>query len=108
SDLHPAPPPSGGASGERRSQYWNVDVSGAPLDPRSSNFISFIAQSNERLHADLGPEVSPGSTEIYGFPYLVVNGSQPKRKVRFEYPNESDGVDHSTRESHPFYPIPTV
>ena len=81
-------------------------MSGAPLDPRSSNFISFIAQSNERLHADLGPEVSPGSTEIYGLPYLVVNGSQPKWKVRFEYPNESDGVDHSTRESYPFYPIP--
>jgi hypothetical protein len=84
-----------------------VDVSGAPIDPRSSAFIDFInAYSVPWVHPDLGGEVWPGSVEVFGMPYLVVDGSQPKQKVRFEYANESDGVDHTTMESYPFYPIP--
>jgi hypothetical protein len=43
---------------------------------------------------------------IYGFPYAVVDGSQPKLPVKFKYWQESDGVKHPTRKALPFYPIP--
>jgi hypothetical protein len=39
-------------------------------------------------------------------PYAIVDGSQPKQAVTFQYWNESDGVDYSTRQGIPFYPIP--
>jgi hypothetical protein len=50
--------------------------------------------------------VSPGSVAIYGLPYIVVPGSQARRAVSFLYADESDGVDHATGQSYPFYPIP--
>ena len=40
----------------------------------SASFISFIG-TTRRLHPDFGGEASPGSVEIYGFPYIVVDGS---------------------------------
>ena len=88
--------------------WWNVDVSGAPLDSASTSYINFINNgSPRRLHPDFGGEESPGSVGIYGFPYVVVDGSQTKRTVQFLYADESDGVDHTTEQSYPFYPIPT-
>jgi hypothetical protein len=82
--------------------WWNADVSGAPVDPGSTAFIAFINNGGtRRLHPDLGGEVSPGSTQVYGMPYVVVDGTQPKLTVRFiAYPGESDGV------GVPFYPVP--
>ena len=88
-----------------RSNWWNLDVSQAPLDPASANYISFIG-TTRRLHPDFGGEVSPGSVQIYGFPFVVVDGTQPKKSVQFLYSDESDGVDHTTDQSYPFYPIP--
>jgi hypothetical protein len=85
--------------------WWNTDISAAPVDAGSSDFISFIG-GTRRLHPDFGGEESPGSTGIYGFPYVIVNGSQAKQAVTFEYWDESDGVDSSGR-GVPFYPIPT-
>ncbi|HJW46919.1 MAG TPA: Calx-beta domain-containing protein, partial [Lysobacter sp.] len=59
------------------------------------------------LHPDFGGEESPGSTNIYGFPYVIVNGSTTaKQAVDFEYWDESDGVD-SSGNGVPFYPIPS-
>ena len=87
--------------------WWNVDISTAPLDPSSSSFISFINNgSTRRLHPDFGGEASPGSVAIYGFPYIVVDGNQPKKTVQFNYSDESDGVNHTTDQGFPFYPIP--
>jgi hypothetical protein len=82
--------------------WWNADVSAAPIDPGSAAFIGFINNGGtRRLHPDLGGEVSPGSTQVYGMPYVVVDGTQPKLTVRImAYPDESDGV------GVPFYPIP--
>jgi hypothetical protein len=57
-------------------------------------------------HPDFGGNVSPGSVQIYGFPYAVVDSTVTKRAVQFQYADESDGVDHSTNLSTPFYPIP--
>jgi hypothetical protein len=87
--------------------WWNQDISQAPVDPRSGQFIAFINNGGaRRLHPDFGGFASPGSVDIYGFPYVVVGGDQPKRAVSFYYGDESDGVDHSTGRSYPFYPIP--
>ena len=70
------------------------DVSSAPLDPASAAYITFINNgSTRRLHPDFGGEASPGSVSIYGFPYVVVDGTQPKRAVQFQYSDESDGVE---------------
>ena len=82
--------------------WWNLDISGAPLDPTSAGFIGFINNGGTRhLHPDFGGEVAPGSAPIYGMPYAVVDGTQPKLTVDFVlYPDESDGV------GVPFYPIP--
>lgn len=85
--------------------WWNTDISAAPLDPNSASFINFIG-GTRTLHPDFGGEAKPGSVAIYGFPYAIVDGSQPKQKVKFLYWDESDGVDHDTGRSLPFYPLP--
>src|SRR5262249_30327713 len=85
--------------------WWNLDISTAPVDPSSSNFIAFIG-ATRTLHPDFGGDVSPGSVQGYGFPYAVVDGTTSLRAVQFQYSDESDGVDHTTNQSVPFYPIP--
>ena len=82
--------------------WWNLGISAAPLDPNSASFIGFINNGGTRhLHPDFGGEVFPGSPQIYGMPYAVVDGTQPRLTVDFVlYPGESDGV------GVPFYPVP--
>ena len=58
------------------------------------------------MHPDFGGDVSPGSAQVYGFPYAVVDSTVTKRAVQFQDSDESDGVDHATNLSVPFYPIP--
>ena len=86
--------------------WWNVDISAAPVDPNSTAFINFIG-ATRALHPDFGGfnEDDPPHG-IYGIPYVVVDGTQPKVAVQFDYSDESDGVDHNTDTSFPFYPIP--
>lgn len=87
--------------------WWNTDISAAPVDTNSANFIAFINNGGvRRLHPDFGGEVKPGSVAIYGFPYAIVDGTQPKKKVKFRFADESDGVDHGTGKPLPFYPLP--
>src|SRR5215467_7959098 len=83
--------------------WWNVEISRAPVDQNSAAFIGFINNGGTRhLHPDFGGLVSPGSAEVYGMPYAVVDGTQPRLLVDFvNYGDESDGV------GVPFYPIPT-
>jgi hypothetical protein len=89
------------------SNWWNLDLSSAPVDARSATFIAFINNGGtRRLHPDFGGDVSPGSADTYGFPIITVDGAQAKRAVQFQYADESDGVDHATGQSLPFYPIP--
>ena|GEM_PF-952476 len=88
--------------------WWNVDISDAPVAANSAGFITFINNGgNRRLHPDFGGfnEDEPPHG-IYGIPYVVVDGTQPKVAVQFDYSDESDGVDHNTDTSFPFYPIP--
>ncbi len=87
--------------------WWNLDMTSAPVDSNSAAFISFINNGGtRRLHPDFGGDVSAGSVAIYGMPYVVVDGTQAKKAVQFLYSDESDGVDHTTNTSFPFYPIP--
>ena len=85
--------------------WWNLDITSAPVDPNSAAFITFIGPARG-CHPDLGGDVSAGSDQNYGFSYIVVDGTQPKLSVQFQYSDESDGVDHATNTSFPFYPIP--
>ena len=85
--------------------WWNLDISSAPVDPASASYIAFIG-STRGLHPDFGGNVSPGSEAIYGYPYAVVDSSVSLKTVQFQYSDESDGVDHATGRSVPFYPIP--
>lgn len=87
--------------------WWNADISSAPVDAGSPNFIAFINNgSTRRLHPDFGGEASSGSVDVYGMPYAIVDGTQPKQPVTFDYAGESDGVD-ATGQPLPFYPLPS-
>ncbi|HYC92091.1 MAG TPA: hypothetical protein VEO54_22955, partial [Thermoanaerobaculia bacterium] len=85
------------------NNWWNTDVSAAPVDPNSAAFITFIG-ANDSLHPDFGGDAGDGN--VYGFPVITVEGTHPKKTVEFLWPDESDGVDHSTETSIPFYPVP--
>jgi hypothetical protein len=85
------------------TNWWNSDVSTAPVDSRSGTLIDFISgrtPSNptgvRRLHPDFGPPP-------YGFPYVVVDRDQPRVPVAFvDYGSESD----AGAPGLPGYPIP--
>ena len=76
-----APPVLTGSLGGRQvypnTNWWNLDISRAPVDPNSAAYINFVSgrvgsntTATRRLHPDFGP--SP-----YGIPYVVVSGDQP-------------------------------
>ena len=91
------PPTTGGTSTSRA----------APVDPARRSYISFI--NNGRRGGCIRTSAATrrrAASDIYGFPYVVVDGTQPKRTVQFLYSDESDGVNHTTDQSYPFYPIP--
>src|ERR1700730_17657784 len=64
------------------NNWWNTDISAAPVDANSSAFITFINTNNmgmpviRHLHPDWGGDVGDGS--LYGFPFILVDGSQAK------------------------------
>lgn len=82
--------------------WWNLDVSAAPLDPNSASLIAWIGLA-KGMHPDFGGNVSTGSTAIYGMPYIVVPGTQPLEPMAFDYASESDA---GAPGRPPGYPIP--
>ena len=89
-----------------QDNWWNLDISAAPVDPNSANFITFIG-GGTGLHPDFGGDVDPSdpsNPETYGFPYASVSASQPLVPVTFVlYGNQSD----AGFPGHPTgYPIP--
>src|SRR5262249_20069020 len=95
-----SPPELEGSLGGRQvfpaSNWWNQDISAAPVDAKSAAFISYIG-STVPLHPDFGP--SP-----YGIPYVVVGGDQPLvQPVWTAYGDESDA---GAPGRPPGYPIP--
>jgi hypothetical protein len=92
--------------------WWNVDISTWPVDPGSAGYVAFINNGGtRRLHPDLGGNApTPGDPNgCYGMPCVVVSGVTPAElsMVQFDYSDESDGVDHTTGNSYPLYPIPS-
>jgi hypothetical protein len=86
------------------NNWWNTDVSLAPVDSNSGNFIQFIGPTLG-LHPDFGGDAGGG--DVYGFPFIIVDGTQAKKTVTFtEFGDQSDGVNHNTGQPFPFYPIP--
>jgi hypothetical protein len=83
--------------------WWNADVSAAPLDPNSAGFIGLIGAATG-LHPDFGGD--DGTPHgVYGMIYAVVPGTQPLEVVDFSqgYPSESDA---GAPGRPPGYPIP--
>ncbi len=84
------------------TNWWNQDITGAPVDARSPQLIDWISGRSaanptavRRLHPDFGPPP-------YGIPYVVVAGDQARLPVVFGYADESDtGIP-----GLPGYPIP--
>jgi hypothetical protein len=88
--------------------WWNLDISNWPVDSKSANYIAFINNGGtRRVHPDFGGNAGTGYA-IYGMPYAVVSNvtNEDLRAVEFLYSDESDGVEHDTDASFPFYPIP--
>lgn len=88
-----------------QNHWWNIDITNAPVDSNSNTYLNTIGMG-ENLHPDFGGDAGGG--DVYGFPFIIVDETQPKLTVTFvEYGDQSDGVDHDTEESFPFYPIPS-
>ncbi len=71
--------------------WWNVDISSAPVDSASAAYIDFVSGRTpanptavRHAHPDFGPPP-------YGFPYAVVPGSHALTRITFTpYASESD------------------
>lgn len=88
-DTGPAPtggPVIGGCRIFPPDNEWNRDISGDPVDARSSLYLQTINNAGETtLKADFGSNLE------YGFPYISVPADQPMVPIRIvEYPHESD------------------
>jgi hypothetical protein len=83
--------------------WWNADVSGAPVDTNSAGFIGLIGGATS-LHPDFGGDDGT-PYGVYGMIYAVVPGTQPLEVVDFSdgYPDESDP---GAPGGPPGYPIP--
>jgi hypothetical protein len=67
---------------------WNTDISNYPVHPNSDNYVSFIDGGNN-------PNVHPDFGTVYqgipiGIPFNIVNGTQAKVNVIFDFADESD------------------
>jgi len=82
--------------------WWNTDISSAPVDPNSAAFINFVGPTRG-MHPDFGGDSGDSAAPIYGMPYITVAGSQPLVPVAFEYADESDA---GAPGRPPGYPIP--
>ena len=64
------------------SSAWNTDISSAPVDPHSADYLAFMNASALKLQPDFGGP--------YGQPVEVVPGTQPRVPMSFLYARESD------------------
>ena len=70
------------------ASLWNTDISTAPVDPNSANYINFIG-STVTLHPDFGSGTFHNQT--IGIPYQVVAGNQANVQVKLNaFADESD------------------
>jgi hypothetical protein len=70
------------------TSLWNTDISTAPVDSNSTNYINFIG-ATVTLHPDFGAGTFHSQT--LGIPYQVVAGTQPKVAITVgAFADESD------------------
>jgi hypothetical protein len=70
------------------NNLWNTDITNAPVDPNSANYINYIG-STVPLHPDFGAGLYDG--QHMGIPYQIEAGSQPMVPVRLTaYGSQSD------------------
>jgi hypothetical protein len=87
----------------RADNWWNLDVSQAPVDPDSPRMIAWLNSQESGVgrgvpHADFSPR--------FGIPYVTVPGTQPKVEVHFTaYPEESDHVGYPIPEEAKMNPL---
>jgi len=79
--------------------WWNLEVTDAPLDPNSDEIIQTIEgyEGSGRMH----PDFTPG----FGIPYCVVGDETPRVDVELGNAGESDASDPDGISG---YPIPTA
>src|SRR5438445_176012 len=77
------------------SNDWNRDITQAPIDARSSAYMAHMGAASLKLHADFG------SNPMYGMPYVVVDGSQPRLPMQFLYATQSDAGPYPFPEDVP-------
>jgi len=86
--------------------WWNTDVSTAPVDPESTSILSFIG-TGRGMHPDFGGDVDPSdpsNPEIYGMVWVTVPGTQPLVPVTFDYDDESDAGAPGRPAGYPIPP----
>ena len=76
------------------NNIWNTSTESLPIHSHSDDYVNSIG-GNLSLRYDFGAGVWDNAP--IGIPYVLVDGSQEKVKVTFEYTDESDNV---------LYPIP--
>lgn len=95
SESGEGPPPPAGFEGSPTiagvpifpaNNPWNTDVSGYPVHARSRSYIDSIGRDGH-LHPDFGTFWEGGPI---GFPYVVVDSTQARVPMLFEYADESD------------------
>lgn len=102
------PPAVTGSLGRQvlpNTNWWNLDIRNAPVDPNSAAYINFVSgrvggntTATRRVHPDFGP--SP-----YGIPYVVVSGDQPLvTPVWTAYGDESDNAAPGRPAGYPIPP----
>lgn len=86
--------------------WWNRDISQAPVDPASAALIDWICDRSgpsEPCDADLHPDFGG---HPYGIPYIGVSEDQPLEAVDFVlYGDESDAGAPGRPEGYPIPPI---
>ena len=83
------------------SNWWNVRVDSAPLDPRSSSIVTWIG-TTRGMHPDFGGDDTENPPAIYGMVHFSVPGTQPLVQVPFDFPDSDAGAPGRPAG----YPIP--
>ena len=83
------------------TNWWNTDVSAAPVDAHSADFVTWLESGHGAAPFGMHPDFGPPP---YGIPYAVVSGTQALERVTFTlYGSQSD----SGAAGRPAgYPIP--
>ncbi len=84
-----AQPQLGGCQMFPANNIWNTPVDKLPLDPHSATWVQNVG-ATVPLHPDWGQTPSDPTEPLYGIPYVIVRGTQPKVGVSFLYVDESD------------------